>query len=76
MPTQKRDLHKKRSTQKDADVKRCKSLNETQSLTKIVISELNITHIHCTRVCAIIITGLIIDISKYFLIVEHGGYAI
>ena len=63
-------------TQKDANVKRYKLLNETYSLLNIVLSELIIIYIHCTCVCIIKITGLIIDISQCVLIVEYGGYTI
>ena len=63
-------------TQKGDDVKRYKFLNEIFSLSNIVLSELNIIHMHCECVCAIIINGFILLVSQHILIVEHGGHTI
>ena len=63
-------------TQKDANLKRYKLLNQKFSMSNILLSEINIICIHCTCVCIIIITRLIIDVSKYMLNVECGSYAI
>ena len=59
---------------KDAVLKRHKLLNETCSLRNIVLSELTIVCMHCTCVHIIIITGLIIDVSRHILILECRDY--
>ena len=62
--------------QKDANLKRHKLLNQKYSISKDVISEINIMCMHCTCLCVIIITRLIIDVSQHMLNVECGDYAI
>ena len=63
-------------TQKDANLKRRKLLNQKYSMSNIFLSEINIICMDCTCVHITIITRLIIDISQCMLNVKHGGYAI
>ena len=63
-------------TQKGADKKKCKLLNETCSLSNVDLPELNINHAHYICAYVVPIICVIIYISLCILIVEYGGHAI
>ena len=64
-------------TQKCANLKVHKILNQKYSMSNVLLSGINIIYMHCKCVhVIIIITRLIVDTFQHVLNVEYGGYAI